>query len=104
MYIGYGATIIAPATIGDGVIIAANAVVTGDIESYSIVGGVPAKVIRKRFSDEDIEYLLKLRWWDKDESWIKSHADYFDSVDKLRNMIFMEAGNAKNSDNINAGY
>ncbi|MEN0046630.1 MAG: CatB-related O-acetyltransferase [Bacteroidota bacterium] len=64
VWIGYGATIMPGVTIGDGAIIATKAVVTKDVEPYSIVGGNPAQLIRKRFSDEKIERLLELKWWD----------------------------------------
>ena len=50
--------------VGDGAIIATKSVVTKDVEPYSIVGGNPAKEIRKRFSEEEIENLLENRWWD----------------------------------------
>jgi acetyltransferase-like isoleucine patch superfamily enzyme len=64
VWVGFGVTIMSGVTIGDGVVIAANANIVKDIEPYSIIGGNPAKLIKKRFSDEDIEFLLKLRWWD----------------------------------------
>lgn len=64
VWIGYEAVILAGVTIGDGAIIGARSVVTKDIPPYTIVGGVPAKTIRKRFSDEIILSLLKLKWWD----------------------------------------
>jgi len=63
VWIGYNATIMPGVKVGDGAIIASNATVTKDVEPYSIVGGNPAKLIRKRFSEEEIARLLKLRWW-----------------------------------------
>ena len=64
VWIGYNATIMAGVTIGDGAIIATNTTVTKDVDPYSIVGGNPAKEIKKRFSDDKIEKLLKIKWWD----------------------------------------
>lgn len=64
VWIGYEAVILAGVTIGDGAIIGTRAVVTKDVLPYTIVGGVPAKPIRKRFDDETIAELLKLKWWD----------------------------------------
>ena len=64
VWIGYEAVLLAGVTVGDGAIIGARAVVTKDVEPYSIVGGVPAKPIRKRFDEATIKALLALRWWD----------------------------------------
>lgn len=64
VWIGYEAVIMAGVHIGDGAIIAARAVVTKDVPPYTIVGGTPAKEIRKRFDTEVIHQLLKLKWWD----------------------------------------
>ncbi len=66
VWIGYKATIMAGVTIGDGAIIATHAVVTKDVAPYSIVGGNPALEIRKRFSEEKINTLLELKWWNWD--------------------------------------
>ncbi len=64
VWIGYEAVILSGVTIGDGSIIGARAVVTKDVTPYTIVGGVPARPIRKRFDDETISILTKLKWWD----------------------------------------
>ena len=64
VWIGYNATIMAGVTIGDGAIIATNATVVRDVAPYSIVGGNPATEIKKRFPNDTINKLLKLKWWD----------------------------------------
>ena len=81
VWIGEGTLIIGGVTIGDGAIIAAGAVVTKDVSPYSIVGGVPAKIIRKRFSDEQIESLLEIRWWDFEESEIMKNVAAYGDID-----------------------
>jgi len=63
VWIGYEALIMPGVHIGDGAIVGARAVVSKDVEPYAIVGGVPAKPIRKRFDDSTIERLLKIQWW-----------------------------------------
>lgn len=64
VWIGNSVTIMPGIKIGDGAILATNAVITKDIEPYTIVGGNPGKLIRKRFDDETTKKLLKLKWWD----------------------------------------
>lgn len=64
VWIGYNATIMPGVKIGDGAIIATNATVTKDVEPYSIVGGNPAREIKKRFSAATIDKLVELKWWD----------------------------------------
>lgn len=64
VWIGNGVTVMQGIKIGDGAIIGTNSLVTKDVEPYAIVGGNPAQIIRKRFDDATIEFLLELSWWD----------------------------------------
>lgn len=64
VWIGYEAVIMSGVHIGDGAIIGTRAVVTRDVEPYTIVGGLPAKPIRKRYDQDTILKLVELRWWD----------------------------------------
>ncbi len=73
VWIGYEAVILAGVMIGDGAIIGTRAVVTKDVPPYTVVGGVPAKPIRKRFNDETVTELLKLKWWDWSEEKISQN-------------------------------
>ena len=84
VWIGKKVMIKSGVRIGDGAIIASGAIVTKDVEAYSIVGGIPAKYIRHRFSEEDIKWLMELKWWDKDEEWWKKYADDFRDIKLLR--------------------
>ena len=73
VWIGYEAVVLSGVTIGDGAIIGARAVVTRDVPPYAIVGGVPARLIRKRFDDKAIETLLRLKWWNWPSEKIARH-------------------------------
>jgi acetyltransferase-like isoleucine patch superfamily enzyme len=68
-------------TIGDGAIVAAESYVTGNIPPYAIVGGNPAKIIRYRFTPEQIEALLDIKWWDWDEELIRSSIEIMSQKD-----------------------
>lgn len=82
VWIGADVKILAGVSIGDGAIIATGAVVTRDVEPFGIYAGVPAKLIRYRFSEETISILLRNKWWNKDDNWLKEHANLFVNIDE----------------------
>ena len=75
VWIGYEAVILSGVTIGDGAIIGTRAVVTKDVPPYTVVGGVPAKPIKKRFDDKTIDTLLDIRWWNWSDEKIALNLD-----------------------------
>lgn len=89
VWIGNGAIFMQGVTIGDGAIIATSSVVTKDVAPYTIVGGNPAREIRKRFDQETIDLLLHLQWWDWPIEKISEHLDALASGDlKLIKQIY----------------
>lgn len=89
VWIGDSAIIMDGVHIGDGAVIAAGAVVTKDVEPYSIVAGIPAKIIRSRFQQSEIEALLAFKWWNKPLEWIEGNSQYFEDISAFK-QNFME--------------
>jgi virginiamycin A acetyltransferase len=81
VWIGNSAVIMSGVKIGNGAVIAAESIVTRDVGDYEIVGGNPARLIRKRFEDKQIEFLLKLTWWDLEISLISEIVSELNSCD-----------------------
>lgn len=77
VWIGNNVTMLSGITIGDGAIIGAGSVVTKDVEPYAVYVGNPARKIKYRFGEEEIQKLLKIQWWNRDEAWLKEHAQCF---------------------------
>ena len=80
VWIGHNVIIVGNVTIGNGAVLAAGSVVTKDVPPYTIVGGVPAKEIKKRFSDSVIQEIEALKWWDKPE----------EELEQLKPMFFKD--------------
>ena len=87
VWIGQNVTIMPGIKIGDGAIIAANSTVVKSVEPYTIYGGNPAKFIKKRFSDEKIEFLLKLQWWNWSEEEIFNNLEMLTSEAGLEQLM-----------------
>lgn len=83
VWIGNGVLIKPGVIIGDGAVLGMGSVVTKDVEPYTIVGGNPAKVIRKRFDEETIQKLLAIKWWEWDDDKILSYSKYFNDTNEL---------------------
>ena len=90
VWIGARAIILDGVTIGDGAIVAAGAVVTRDVEPYTIVGGIPAKVIRRRFDDNLCDDLLRIQWWNWPIDVLKDAAPLFNNGDQLATRKLVE--------------
>lgn len=87
VWIGEGVMLKGGITIGDGACVAMGAVVTHDVLPYSVVAGVPAKEIKKRFDQETIKLLQDSKWWDKPEEWIKAHLNDFLDIELFKEEV-----------------
>lgn len=83
VWVGCNVLIKAGITIGDGAVIAMGSVVTQDVPDFAIVGGVPAHVIKYRFSEEQRVALTQRKWWNQDIKWIEKNAHLFENIDDL---------------------
>lgn len=75
-------TFVGGVRVGNGAVVGAGALVTKDVPPYAIVGGIPAKVIRYRFTPEQIDFLENNHWWNKSEEWLRRNSGLFQSIEK----------------------
>jgi acetyltransferase-like isoleucine patch superfamily enzyme len=87
VWIGDDVILLDGVTIGDGAIIGTGSVVTKDLEPYSVNVGVPAKKIKYRFNENEIEFLLSHKWWENDFNWIKENYSLFENIDEYKKYI-----------------
>lgn len=92
VWIGYSSTILSGVKIGDGAVIGARSLVASDVDPYTVVAGNPSKVIRKRFSDEQIQKLLEIKWWDWELSKIlnNTHLLCQDNINMFINKFYKD--------------
>ncbi len=83
VWIGAEVKIMDGITIGDGAIIAAGSLVNKDVPPYTIVGGIPTKQIKKRFTENQIDFLIAFKWWNKEFEWIKQNAAEFVNIEQF---------------------
>ena len=81
MWLGYGATILSGVRIGHGAVVAARAVVTRDVPAYAIAAGNPARVVRRRFREDQIERLLAIRWWEWPDEVVQREVELLSAPD-----------------------
>lgn len=89
VWIQRDAKVISGVTIGDGAIVLAGAIVTKDVPPYAIVGGIPAKVMKYRYTPEDIDFLLNLKWWNKGEQWWEENWKWLCDFNLLRSKMII---------------
>jgi len=92
VWLGQQVRLMPGVTIGDGVIVATRAVVTKDLEPYGIYGGIPARLIRKRFSEQIIAALLEIKWWNWSLDKIKRNTPFFNlKLSEIYDPIIIQA-------------
>jgi acetyltransferase-like isoleucine patch superfamily enzyme len=87
VWIGARATVLDGVSVGDGAVVAAGSVVVKDVGAYTVVGGVPARLIKQRFSDEEIRELLDFAWWNRSSEFCREHGALF--LDSARFLTFI---------------
>lgn len=87
-WIGDGVFFVGGVKVGDGAVVLAHAVVTKDVPPYAIVGGVPAKILKYRYSHEDIEFLLKIKWWDNSKEWFEENWRLLSNFEEFKNYYY----------------
>lgn len=87
VWIGANVLIKGGVRIGDGAIVAMGSVITHDVQPYTIVGGIPAKIIRKRFNDEEVELLLRTQWWNANDKLLANNVELFRDIDLYKKKL-----------------
>ena len=90
VWIGTDVKLMAGIAVGNGSIIAAGSIVTKDVPDYAIVAGVPGRIIKYRFSKDEIAKLNESHWWDRDIDWIKMNVHHFDKVENFISLLDVE--------------
>lgn len=80
VWLGTSCVVVGGTKVGDGAVVAANAVVTKDVPDWAIVAGVPAKIIKYRFDEAKIDYLRKMKWWNMTEQELLIHKNFFENI------------------------
>ena len=90
-WIGAEVMLIGGVHVSDGAVVYARSVVTKDVPPYAIVGGVPARILGYRYDTNTIDWLMNLRWWNKDINWLREHSELFCDIERFKSFIEKES-------------
>lgn len=88
-WIGEGVVMIGGVEVHDGAVVLAHAVVTKDVPPYAIVGGIPAKVVGYRYDEDTISFLMRIKWWNRDKTWLRDNWELLCDIEKMKS-YFLE--------------
>ena len=86
-WIGERVSIVGGITIGDGAVVLTGAVVVKDVPPYAVVGGVPAKIIKYRYDEPTIGWLLKIKWWNRPLDWLRANSELLCDMEKMKSVV-----------------
>lgn len=86
-WIGPRVILVGGVSVGDGAVVLGGAVITKNVPPYAVVGGVPARILKYRYDEETVSFLLESRWWDRPLGWLRANSDLLCDIDRLQEVL-----------------